>query len=230
MARYIIVNAQKEEQNALVKRLSSRHITEESINNISYLKYKNDNVEFIMFVSGIGKVNSAYQLTKILSVYPDIKCVFNLGVAGAVNNDLNVGDTLVATKVCYFDVDLTTFNHSRGQFSDLPLYFYSDEKIINKIEKMEIKSVKYGLIISGDTFITKDKITLDLLSEFDNPLACDMESAAVAHVCYLENIPFVIIRSISDKVFEDYNTKVYNSNLATSSSNASKILLKLLDL
>lgn len=230
MTRYIIIHAQKEEQNALIKKLSSKHITEESVNNISYLRYKVDNLEFIMFVSGIGKVNSAYQLAKILSLYPDVKCVFNLGVAGSVSDNLNVGDTLIATKVCYFDVDLTTFNHARGQFSDLPLYFYSDEKIVNRIEKMDIKNLKYGLIISGDTFITKDKITLDLLSEFDNPLACDMESAAVAHVCYLENIPFVIIRSISDKVFEDYNTKVYNNNLISSSSNASKILLKLLDL
>lgn len=230
MTRYIIINAQKEEQNALIKRLPSKYIKEETINNISYLRYRNDNIEFIMFVSGIGKVNSAYQLTKILSIYPEVKCVFNVGVAGSVSDQLNVGDTLVATKVCYFDVDLTSFNHARGQFSDLPLYFYSNERMLNRIEKMELKNVKYGLIISGDTFITKNKISLDLLSEFDNPLACDMESAAVAHVCYLENIPFIIIRSISDKVFEDYNTKTYNTNLTNSSNNASKILLKLLDI
>ena len=229
MNRYVIINAQKEEQESLIKRLPSKNIVEETNNNVTYLRYKSDNTEYIMFVSGIGKVNTAYQLTKILTIFNDIKCVYNVGVAGSVNEFLNVGDTLVATKACYFDVDLTTFKHARGQFSDLPLYFYTNDKDINKIQKMDLKNVKYGLIISGDTFITKDKISIDLLSEFDNPLACDMESAAVAHVCYLENIPFVIIRSITDKALDDYNTKVYNNNLISSSTTASKILLRLLE-
>ena len=165
-----------------------------------------------------------------MTIFDNIKCVYNVGVAGSVNKFLNIGDTLIPTKTCYFDVDLTTFNHSRGQFSDVPLYFYSNEKDIKKIEKMELKNIKYGLIISGDTFITKNNVSIDLLSEFDNPVACDMESAAIAHVCYLENIPFLIIRTITDKAFEDHNTNVYNNNLSSSSSIASKILLKLLEI
>ena len=218
MNRYVIINAQKEEQDELIRRLPSKKIVEESAGNVAFLRYIDDNLELILLVSGVGKVNSAYQLTKILTIFDNIKCVYNVGVAGSVNKALNIGDTLIATKTCYFDVDLTTFNHYRGQFSDLPLYFYTSEKEVKKIEKMELKNTKFGLIISGDTFITKNNISLDLLSDFDNPLACDMESAAIAHVCYLENIPFVIIRTITDNVSEESNTKVYTNNLSNSST------------
>ena len=165
-----------------------------------------DNHEVIVAKTGIGKVAAASFLTLLIERYnPDM--VFNIGIAGAYSKLLKTQDTLVVTKAYYSDVDMTTdaFTNLRyGQLQDLPLTFKTCEKVLREIKNLKLSNNLYfGTIMTGDQFVTSYDNTDKIVSKYFNDLnvlACDMESCAVGHVCYLTNTKFIIVRSISDLI------------------------------
>ena len=226
----IIIMAQKEEFNAFVSKLDKKYITNKKIDELEYIIYNDSKKELIIFISGVGKVNASHNLTKILTFHKDVNNICNFGVAGSLSNEISINDILVATKASYLDVDLTTFKRKKGQITDMPQYFKTDINIINKIKSFNMHNIKYGLILSGDSFITKNNVNSSIYKDFDNPLACDMESTAIAQVAYIEKIPVTIIRSISDSTLDTDNTKIYNDNLINSSDVGSELLFKIFDI
>lgn len=193
----------------------------------SYLSLKISNNNIFVKKTGIGKTSTGLQLGLFLSNV-DVDLIINIGSCGSLSSDLKIGDTLVATKVCYYDVDLTAFNHPLGMISDEPLYFSCCKEYVDTINTYKLEHVKNGLLISGDKFLTENNFSKDLLENFDNPLACDMEGASVAQVANDLNIPFLVIRSITDEIQNKNNRGQYENTLLKASKRSIEITNKLI--
>lgn len=149
---------------------------------------------------GIAKVNAAL-CTQVMidNFHPD--CIINTGVAGGMNSNVKVCDIVISTEVLPHDLDLHFLK-------DYPPYcgiFKADEKLIETAEKVctefDINSFR-GRIVSGETFVSDNELKSAIQANFA-PHAVDMESAAVGHACYLNKMPYVSIRCISDNADDD---------------------------
>lgn len=155
----------------------------------------------VVVTCGIGKVNAAV-CTQILIDDFKVHKVINVGVAGGIGEDIVPGDVVIAENLVQHDMDTTAFGDKYGQIPRLDTFdFKCDPELIEAAKKAcsKIESHKSftGRIVTGDQFIADVKKIRWLKDEF-NALACEMEGGSIAQVCYLNSIPFVVIRSISD--------------------------------
>ena len=152
--------------------------------------------EIILTQSGIGKVNVAIRTFELIDKYhPDI--VINSGVAGGIDKETRVMDMVVGTDVVYHDV--WCGEGSMGQVQGFPLYFDSCKELVDiALQVKGTVPVKSGLIVTGDQFISDKEQLAKIKSQFPQAMAVDMESAAIGHVCYMYNIPYMSFRIMSD--------------------------------
>lgn len=153
--------------------------------------------------SGIGKVNAAL-CTQILADLFEVTHIINTGVAGSLNAALDIGDILISKDAIHHDMDVTIFGYPLGEVPQLGTReFPADENLIQLAKKAcetaipDVKSA-IGRVVSGDQFISTKEVKEHLIETFQGDCA-EMEGASIAHGAYLNNIPFVIIRAISDK-------------------------------
>lgn len=152
--------------------------------------------DIVLKKSGIGKVNAALGAAELIKKYqPD--CVLSTGLAGGIDETLHVKDIVVGREVSYHDVWCGEGN-AKGQVQGLPARFEGNKKLIECALNNHPERVHAGLICTGDQFITDVTTLQGIKRVFPDGLACDMESAAIAHTCYLFNIQFLSIRVISD--------------------------------
>ena len=159
----------------------------------------------VLVLSGIGKVNAAVSTSWVIHQFaPD--CVINTGSAGGLGKGLKVGDVVIGETVAHHDVDVTAFGYVWGQVPQLPAAFASDENLIRQAEKaaqvFEGAAVTQGLIVSGDRFVHSSEGVAEIRSHFPEVKAVEMEAAAIAQTCYQLEVPFVIIRAVSDSADE----------------------------
>ncbi|WP_288480331.1 5'-methylthioadenosine/adenosylhomocysteine nucleosidase [uncultured Clostridium sp.] len=194
-----IISAMSEELEILLNDMEIEEKTHKA--NMTFHKGKVWGKDVVAVVSGIGKVNAAVCTQILISEYK-VNSVINVGVAGGIGKDIYPGDVVVAENLVQHDMDTTVFGDAHGQIPRLDTFDFTCDKELVRLAKLacdEIKEINTfsGRIVSGDQFIASvDKIKW-LESEF-GAAACEMEGASIAHVCYLNSIPFVIIRSISD--------------------------------
>ncbi|QIM67665.1 5'-methylthioadenosine/S-adenosylhomocysteine nucleosidase [Mannheimia granulomatis] len=150
--------------------------------------------------SGIGKVSAAVGTTLLIQlVQPDL--IINTGSAGGLDPNLNVGDILISTEVRHHDVDVTAFGYEIGQLPSNPAAFLPNEELVEFAKKEAQKAgfnVVSGLICSGDAFINGAEKIADIRHNFPNVIAVEMEAAAIAQVCHAFDVPFVVVRAVSD--------------------------------
>lgn len=159
------------------------------------------NKDVVVVTCGIGKVNAAV-CTQILADDFDVDKIINVGVAGGIGEEIMPGDVVVASNLVQHDFDTTAFGDKAGQIARMDTFdFKCDYNLVDAAEKacfnIEQHKCFTGRIATGDQFIADIEKLKWLKSEF-GALACEMEGGSIAHVCYLNHIPFVIIRSISD--------------------------------
>ena len=159
----------------------------------------------VLVLSGIGKVNAAVSTSWVIHQFvPD--CVINTGSAGGLGKGLKVGDVVIGETVAHHDVDVTAFGYVWGQVPQLPAVFASDKNLICQAEKaaqvFEGAAVTQGLIVSGDRFVHSSEGVAEIRSHFLDVKAVEMEAAAIAQTCYQLEVPFVIIRAVSDSADE----------------------------
>lgn len=153
--------------------------------------------------SGIGKVNAA-MCTQILADIYHVDAVINTGIAGSLNADINIGDIVLSTDALEHDMDAVAFGYPVGQIPRMDtLSFKADEQLQETAKEICEKvnpdvTVFEGRVVSGDQFIS-DKQKKEWLIENFAGYCTEMEGAAIAHAAYLNDIPFLIIRAISDK-------------------------------
>lgn len=160
-------------------------------------------VEVVIVRSGIGKVNAG-MCAQILSDLFGVTHIINTGIAGSLNADINIGDIVVSTDVLHHDMDATGFGYALGEIPQLGmLSFPADEGMIalakSVCEKVNPEiEVFTGRVVSGDQFIC-DKATKNRIAENFQGFCTEMEGAAIGQAAYLNGVPFVILRAISDK-------------------------------
>lgn len=191
-----IIVAEIEEMKAIENIMSNIEI--KSIYEYKMVIGNINNREYILVRSGVGKVNAA-RTTQILIDKFDVKYIINVGSAGAINDNLKIGDIVVGSRLVQHDFDVTAFGHEKGYISEIGKFFESDSKLIKKSKDIKIENINIviGTIASGDIFCTNIEMKDRIRKEF-NADCIEMEGAAIAQVCYLSKIPFIIIRSISD--------------------------------
>lgn len=178
-------------------------VEERAIASMNFLKGTVKGHPVVVVRSGIGKVNAAI-CTQILADVYGVDAVINTGIAGSLNADINIGDIVLSTDALEHDMDAVAFGYPVGQIPRMDtLSFTADEKL-RKIAKETCErvntdvSVFEGRVVSGDQFIS-DKAKKEWLVEKFAGYCTEMEGAAIAHAAYLNGIPFLIIRAISDK-------------------------------
>ncbi|MEZ9235439.1 5'-methylthioadenosine/adenosylhomocysteine nucleosidase [Shewanella sp. 10N.286.52.A9] len=156
--------------------------------------------------SGIGKVAASIATTLVINNFK-VDAVINTGSAGGFVDSLNIGDIVISSEVRHHDVDVTAFGYEIGQMASQPAAFIPDEKLVNAaksaISSLGEAQVIEGLIATGDSFICDPERTKVMLKNFPTMAACEMEAAAIAQVCHQFNVPFVVIRSLSDNANND---------------------------
>ena len=216
MNRYGIIAAMQEEMKEIENIMQDK--TETQIYELKFVKGTINESEVILVQAGVGKDNAA-RTTQILIDNFKIDVVINIGSAASAKDDLDIGDIVIGKKLVQHDFDITAFDHPKGFISNVGQYMESDKELIEKIEgtveqlnDKEFK-IKIGTIASGDIFCTELSMKNKIKDKFDAD-AIEMEGAAIAQVCKLDNIPFIVIRGISDSpngnnaiTFEQYLQK-----------------------
>ena len=164
--------------------------------------------EVCVMKCGIGKVNSALNAYRMIGwFHPEL--VINSGVAGGADASMAVGSLLIATEAAYHDVWCGP-GTEWGQIDGMPRRFSMDKALVEACRALPgLEDARYGLICSGDRFIRKVDEVDFIKSEFPDALACDMESASIAHACLDKRVPFAVVRVVSDTPGQADNISQY---------------------
>ena len=219
-----IIGAMDEEVDILKKTLALDSVY--LIAGLEFYKGKLNTKQVVIVRSGIGKVNASIA-TQILIDEFSINEIINTGVAGGLNENLKIGDIVIAKSLRYNDFDVTAFGYKIGNIPRMDTsIFYSDRMMMADILENGRKlgyRISYGTISTGDQFVNhKQKENITKLFNSD---AVEMEGAAIAHVCYLNNIPFVIVRAISDKA-DGESPKFYSEFEKEAAAKSAKLILE----
>ena len=173
---------------------------EETVSGIKFVSGMLEGKEVVTAVSGIGKVFAAICTEAMILKYdPDV--VINTGVAGTLTDKLGIGDIAVARNVVQHDMDTSPLGDPRGLVSGINvIYFDADVKTSESLSRaaaeLNINTLS-GTVASGDQFIASKEKKQDITDTF-GAVACEMEGAAIGHVCYVNGKPFAVLRAISD--------------------------------
>lgn len=201
MKKIGIIGAMELEVEALKEKMEITRREEKA--SMEFLEGSLNGTEAVIVRSGVGKVNAAL-CTQILCDVFGVTHIINTGVAGSLKNEINIGDIVVSTDALYHDVDARVFGYTLGEVPQLGrLAFEAEEGLLSLAVECckEVNpdiSVYRGRIVSGDQFISDKEVKNNIISNFDG-YCVEMEGAAIAHAAYLNQVPFVIIRAISDK-------------------------------
>ena len=182
--------------------------------------------EVIIVQSGIGKVAAALATAFLIDKFqPDY--VVNTGSAGGFEQTLKVGDIVVSSQVRYHDVDVTAFGYEKGQLPNQPAAYVANPMLVDAAKSSallltDIKSL-VGLITTGDTFMTNEGDINKAKINFPDMVAVEMEGAAIAHTCHHLDVPFVIIRSLSDIAGKESPTS-FDAYLEKAAVNSSQLV------
>lgn len=195
-----IIGAMNEEVIGLVSEIERNEVKEIAglTFNCGILRGK----EVVIVECGIAKVNAA-MCTQILISEFNVDAVINTGVAGALHKDIDINDIVISTDAIQYDVDASIMGDPKGTIPRMKTsVFYAEEKLVEIASKSfdelkEDNNCFKGRIVTGDRFVA-DNNEKKYLREHFNGYCCEMEGGAIAHVAYCNNIPFVIIRAISD--------------------------------
>ena len=170
---------------------------------MDFYKGKLEGKEVVVVRSGIGKVNAA-MCTQILADIYGVTGVVNTGIAGSLKAEINIGDIVVSTDLVHHDMDAVNFGYPLGQIPQMDTFsFKADERLVELAEKAchevnpEIQVFR-GRIVSGDQFIADKAVKNRITGNFQG-YCTEMEGAAIAQAAYLNDVPFVVLRAISDK-------------------------------
>lgn len=225
--KYGIIGAMDEEIEYIKQHIENKQTYE--IANSLFIEGEINGKQVILVKSGIGKVNAAMTTTMLIERFQPTY-IINTGSAGGFERGLKVGDVIVGKELVYHDVDVTAFDYKFGQVPKLPPTFKSDEQLVDKaITVLEELNIGYrsGLIATGDSFMSDAERVAQLKKMFPQLLASEMEGTAIAQVCYQYEIPFIVIRSLSDIAGKDAEI-TFKDFLQLASKNATNIIMKMI--
>ena len=198
-----ILVAMEEEIKHLVEEIKSEEIIE-----IAKQRFYDgfiDGKPVTIVQSGIGKVNASIATTLLIQQFK-VDAVINTGSAGAIQEGMDIGELVVSKELTYHDVNNEVFGYSYGQIPQMPERYSADAKLSQQIEKAATNQswdVHSGLIVTGDSFVGSTEQIDKIKAHFPTALVTEMEGAAVAQTCEQFNIPYAVIRAVSDTADEE---------------------------
>lgn len=221
-----IIVAMSKELRLLVNLLEDRR--EETVNGSLFAVGRIGRHEVCMMQCGIGKVNAAAgTLTMIQHCAPSL--ILNTGVAGGAGDGVRQMDIVVGERIAYHDVWCGP-GTEYGQVQGLPRFFRSDERLVRLASEMEDGTVRNGLICSGDKFIDSPAQVEEIKRNFPDVAAVDMESGAIAQICYQRQVPVFVMRVISDTPGSAAdNTSQYENFWETAPEHTFEAVCRLID-
>ncbi len=228
-----IIGAMAVEVELLKSKLSSADKKETKKGGILFTEGSIDGQKVVIVQSGVGKVNAALCAQRLILEF-GVTSIINTGIAGAMAHGLKVLDFVVSTDAVYHDMDATGFGYKVTEIPQMKCSdFIADKKLIEAAEKSfssikeaEGHSLIKGRIATGDQFISDKSIKAKIM-ENCNPACVEMEGTAIAHACYLNDTPFVIIRCMSDMA-DDSGENTYSFNENTAASLSGQLVLEML--
>lgn len=186
-----------------------------------------NNVNCLLVKSGVGKINAS-RATQLLIDNFKVDYILNVGVAGGLSDNLIIGDIVVGEKLYQHDFDYTALGYKLGSIPEVGDFMEASKFLIEKSKAIKLVGIKYGNIATGDLFCTDPIKSQNIHKTFD-ALCVEMEGAAVAQVCTLCNVPFIVIRSISDVPNND-NAVDFTSFLVESSNKVADFVNEIIKL
>lgn len=185
--------------------------------------------------SGVGKVNAALCAQNLIIRF-GVTHIINTGIAGAMGGNLKIFDMVVSSDAVYHDMEAVAFGYKPTEIPQMKCSaFPADRKLIEiaktafeKANKISGRKILEGRIATGDQFIA-DKESKARIREICSPLCCEMEGAAIAHACYLNNTPYLVLRCISDMA-DDAVEATYSFNEDDAAKESASVVLEILDI
>ena len=189
-------------------------------------------VEVVVAQAGVGKVNAAVTTEAMILKY-EPSAIINIGVAGGLSPALKVGDIAVADSVVEHDMDTSVLGDPVGFITgidmvNIPCADWVTKTLIESAKKLENRNTVCGTIVSGDQFISSKEKKAYLVNQFDG-VATEMEGASIGHVCYMNGVPFGVLRAISDSADDDADMS-FNEFCELAAKNSLQVILSFLDI
>lgn len=223
-----IIGAMAQEVEILLSYMAEPKLTE--IAGCKIYEGKINNTDVALLQSGIGKTAAAMGTALLLQLAKP-EMVINTGSAGGLDANLNVGDIVISTEVRHHDVDVTAFGYEKGQLPANPAAFMANEQLaqiaIKETEKAGFNAVS-GLICSGDLFVNGSDMIARIRNDFPSVKAVEMEAASIAQVCHSFQVPFVVVRAISDVADKESHLS-FDEFLPLAAEKSSEIVLAMLN-
>ncbi|MEA3370555.1 MAG: 5'-methylthioadenosine/adenosylhomocysteine nucleosidase [Campylobacterota bacterium] len=222
-----IMGAMPEEVAPILEKLGSYKTTEYANNKYYEATYKG--VELVIAYSKIGKVFSTLTATTMIQHFGCDRLLFS-GVAGGINPTLKIGDLIVATKLSQHDLDITVFGHPMGYVPEGSVFVESDRELLElskEVAKELGKTVQEGVIATGDQFVHDEKVKEGIVKHFSAD-ALEMEGGSVAVVCDALDVPFFILRAISDTADTDASFS-FDEFMESSAVISAEFVMKMVD-
>lgn len=203
----------------------------ESISGVEFVTGRCGNKEVVVAKCGVGKVFAAICAeAMIMKYHPEL--IVNVGVAGCLCDNLKIGDIVIACNAVQYDMDTTQLGDPIGMLSDINITYIPADEHISEVLQRSVESVgidyEKGTIATGDRFVSDDAVKRIITDTF-GAKACEMEGGAIAHVCYVNKVPFGILRAMSDGADNGANMD-FTSFTQMAAANSTKVIEKFLSL
>lgn len=223
-----IIGAMDEEVAKLKEHMTEIEVISKA--SMDFYKGKLNEKDVVIVRSGIGKVNAGI-CTQILVDDFKIDAVINTGIAGSLRKEINIGDIVLSSDALEHDMEATAFGYPLGQIPRMDTLSFEADKRLIELAKTSCTRVNpdiqtfVGRVVSGDQFVSSKKKKSWLVEHFDG-FCTEMEGAAIAHCAYLNHIPFLVIRAISDKA-DDSASMDYPTFEALAIERSVKLMLEM---
>ena len=227
MTKLAIMGAMEEEIEPLLAHFDNVNVVEFANNKYYEVNYKG--LDIVVAYSKIGKVFASLTATTMIEKFACDTLLFS-GVAGGINPELKIGDLIIADKLCQHDLDITAFGHPNGFVPGGKVFVETTESLRNIAKKVASENnlkVIEGTIATGDQFVHSNE-RKDFIQSTFNADALEMEGASVAVVCDALNVPFFILRAISDTADMDAGFD-FDEFLKSSAKNSADYLIKIVN-
>lgn len=224
--KFGIIGAMEEEVELLQQEMRQPRIHE--VANSLFIEGTLEGKETVLVKSGIGKVNAAMTTTILMERFAP-NYVINTGSAGGFASHLSIGDVVIGKEVIHHDVDVTAFNYEHGQVPGLPAAFLANQYLMDQarviLDALHIDH-DIGLIATGDSFMSDPERVKQIRGIFPKMIAAEMEAAAIAQVSHQYDVPFLVVRALSDIAGQDAPVS-FDSFLKKAAENAASFIMQM---
>ncbi len=216
-----VMCATDQELDHLLKKLENKAVEEKLMR--SFVTGEYAGVTVVAVVGGVGKVNGAITAQELIQEFGVEKLIFT-GLAGGLDPTVKIGDVVIGAEILHHDLDMKIMEND--QFPGMPTDFFPGDPEMMELCRGLGDNLRFGRIVTGETFVTAKE--RDGIIQRFHPQCVDMESAAVAQVCWFFRIPLLVIRALSDNADEEVEG-AYTENGQWTSVSAAGVVFRLLE-